>query len=152
VLATTGLAARVAGRAPADRRSGVALVAAIIVVAGALPAGLAPAARPPMPQLPPAVARDVVRMIPGGAPVYGPEVLYAAMCNRDHFDGWANTGAVDRNAGFRARYAWFVLWPAADPAGAARDAAMAESLAADPRFVRREGTVPLVVFERRDTP
>ncbi|MEO5616837.1 MAG: DUF2079 domain-containing protein [Candidatus Eisenbacteria bacterium] len=148
-LAATSLAVRVAARAPDDRRLGAGFAAGIIVLAGAFPAALAPNLMLERAQLPPAVAHEVVRLIPGDAPVYAAIALYPAMCNRETFDCWWNTGGVERNAGFRSRYAWIVLWPAADPAGDPRDRAMAESLAADPGFARLEGFAPLVVYQRR---
>ena len=148
-FATAGLATRVAARAPAERRLGAGLAAGIIVLAGALPAALAPTGVPAQARMPAPVAHQVIRAIPREAPVYAPIALYPAMCNRETFDGWSNTVGVDRNAAFRARYAWIVLWPEADSPGAPRDAAMAESLAADPGFVAREGFAPLQVYERR---
>lgn len=148
-LAAACLAARVAGRAPAERRPGAGLAAGIIVLAGALPAAMSPDVEPARAHLPAAIAQEVVRVVPKRAPVYAPIELYPAMCNRETFDNWWNTSSVEPNAGFRARYAWIVLWPAADPPGDPRDGAMAESLAADRGFVRREGFAPLVVYERR---
>lgn len=149
-LATAGLAARVAGRAPANRRLGAGLAAGIIVLAGAFPAALSPALQPVQPHLPAAVASELVRLIPAQAPVYAPIALYPAMCNRETFNCRWNTGAVPRDAAFRARHEWIVLWPAADPAGDPSDGAMAAVLETDPGFVEREGFEPLLVYERRD--
>jgi hypothetical protein len=64
-------------------------------------------------------------------------------------DGAANTAALERDAAFRARYDWIILWPAADRIGTPSDAALAESLATDTRFARHPGTDPLIVYERR---
>jgi hypothetical protein len=81
--------------------------------------------------------------------VYAPVALYSPLCNRDEFACWYSTYEAGREPAFRGRYAWIIVWPAADPPGQLRDAPLADSLEHDPRFVRHPGFEPFVVFERR---
>ncbi|MBI1797835.1 MAG: DUF2079 domain-containing protein [Candidatus Eisenbacteria bacterium] len=152
--ATVMTAARVAQSAPAPRRAGVALAAAIIVFAGVVPS-LAVTYRQSEPPSPPAAAAAaLVRAIPAGAPVYAPVTLYPALHAREDFGCWWSVLQLGRDPRFRARYAWIAIWPPGDPSvhdarGASPDQPLADSLALDPRFVARTEFAPFIVYQRR---
>jgi len=146
-LSTVLLAARVAGTAPPARRAGAALALGLVILAGTVPA-LSTFDRGAAPPAPAEAARRVLELVPTRAAVYAPVSLYPAMCNREDFGCWWSTGLRGREPAFRARYEWVVLWPASDPPGEPREAALADSLAGDHRFVRHEGFEPFVVFQR----
>jgi uncharacterized membrane protein len=152
--ATTLVAARLAGAAGEERRRAVALAAGVIVVAGMLPS--IPLTRvhaePPAP--PRDAAARAVRAIPPRVPVYAPVTLYPRLAGREDFGCWWSTRERGRAPEFRGRYQWIVLWLDGDPSardslGRSADVPLADSLANDPRFVRRTGFDPLIVYERR---
>lgn len=152
--AATLVAARLAAAAAEGRRRAVALAAGILVLAGILPS--VPLTRvhaePPAP--PRDAAAAVVRAIPPGVPVYAPVTLYPQLARREDFGCWWSTIERGRAPEFRGRYQWIVLWLEGDPGardslGRSADAPLADSLATDPRFVRRPGFEPLIVYQRR---
>jgi len=148
-LAALRLAARLANRAPEERRAGTGLALGLIVLAGVMPAVVSSVPANPSPVPPPPAAARVVAAIPAHAPIYAPLVLYPYLHQREHFDTWWNVGRLAVNPEFRARYRVIVVWPASDPPGERREGALADSLAADARFVARPGFEPFEFFERR---
>jgi hypothetical protein len=147
-LATVRTAARFALRAAEPRRVTAAMAFAIVVLAGVLPSLPSTARRAPLPVPPIEATRALILAIPSEAPVYAPMTLYSAMCNREYFGSWYTVLERGREPELRGRYAYVVLWPKGEAVWE-REAPLLDSLLADPRFVRREGFEPFVVFERR---
>jgi uncharacterized membrane protein len=148
-LAVARAAARLAGRAPEVERPASALALGWIVLAGVLPATVWTAPGKEARAAPRRAAAALVRIVPPDARVYAPSALYPYLFNRETFDTWANAGRLAMSSTFRARYEYIVLWPAADPSGEPRDAALADALESDSLFVQRRGFAPFVVYRRR---
>ena len=149
-LSAFRLAAATAARAAETRRAATGLALGLIVFAGTLPAlALTREGRPARRSPPPAIARALIAVIPKDAVVYAPESLYPALGTREQFGCYESVGPRPRDPGFRARYDWIVLWPAADRPGQTEDAALADSLAHDPRFESVAGHAPFTVWRRR---
>src|SRR5262249_502817 len=135
------------------RRAAAGLALSVIVLAGTLPwlAMTWPAAYVTTPAPPPDPTARVAASIPPDAPVYATVKLYPRLCNRHQFGCWWSTYERGRDPDFRGGYQFIVLWPGGDPdSTGARDRALADSLAHDARFVRRNGYETFLVFERRE--
>ncbi len=169
-LATALTAARLAGSTPArrgasrggaapspeagraawpTRRPALALATATMVLAGVIPAlPLVPRGLPPA-RPPAAPARSLMEAIPADVPIYVPVGLYAPMATRHNVGCWESLGPLGRTPAMRGRFEYVVLWPRPVTAGDdPRDAALADSLAGDPRFRRLGGYDPFIVYHR----